>query len=242
MVVHTCNSSMFKASLGYTERPLSQQTKKKETENKVKTKYLQIFPDDCTWRSRQTLERQKGVNKGSDTQSSFIIGRETGLGSYLLTPLSSFFFFFWQYGGFKLVSYFLGRYSTTWPLEPLTALFCIIIFFFAVLWLELRTYILSHSNSPFFCDGFFQDRVSWTVCLGWLRTVMLLISASWVARSTSVSHQHPACIGCFWDRVSGTICPGWLWTWIFLISAYWVARITFIFIFLWILSDFFHEC
>jgi hypothetical protein len=44
-----------------------------------------------------------------------------------------------------------------------------------------------------FCDGFFQDRGSWTICLGWLRTVILLISASWVARVIGVSHWHPAC-------------------------------------------------
>jgi hypothetical protein len=34
----------------------------------------------------------------------------------------------------------------------------------------------------------FLDRVSWTVCLGWLWTVILLISASWLARITGVSH------------------------------------------------------
>jgi hypothetical protein len=43
-----------------------------------------------------------------------------------------------------------------------------------------------------FYDRFFQDRVSWTICLGWLWTMILLISASWVARITDVSHRHPA--------------------------------------------------
>jgi hypothetical protein len=33
-------------------------------------------------------------------------------------------------------------------------------FFLAVLELELRAYTLSHYTSPFFCEGFFQDRVS----------------------------------------------------------------------------------
>jgi TRAP-type C4-dicarboxylate transport system permease large subunit len=42
------------------------------------------------------------------------------------------------------------------------------------------------------CDGFFQDRVSWTICPGWLHTVVLLISAFWVARTTGISHQHSA--------------------------------------------------
>jgi hypothetical protein len=31
-----------------------------------------------------------------------------------------------------------------------------------------------------------------TICLGWLWTVMLLISASWVPRITGMSHQHLA--------------------------------------------------
>jgi hypothetical protein len=34
----------------------------------------------------------------------------------------------------------------------------------------------------------FPDRVSWTICLGWLRTAIILISASWVARIAGVSH------------------------------------------------------
>jgi hypothetical protein len=38
----------------------------------------------------------------------------------------------------------------------------------------------------------FQDRVSWTICLGWIRTAILLISASWVARITGVSYRHLA--------------------------------------------------
>jgi hypothetical protein len=44
----------------------------------------------------------------------------------------------------------------------------------------------------FFCEGFFWDRVSWTIYQGWLWTVILLISASWVARFIGVSHWHPA--------------------------------------------------
>jgi hypothetical protein len=45
--------------------------------------------------------------------------------------------------------------------------------------------------SVLFCDGFIWDRVSWTICPG-LWTTILLISASWVARITCVSHQSPA--------------------------------------------------
>jgi hypothetical protein len=47
-------------------------------------------------------------------------------------------------------------------------------------------------HQPFFCDGIFQDRVSWTICLDWFWTVILLISASCVARITGVSHRYPA--------------------------------------------------
>jgi hypothetical protein len=42
------------------------------------------------------------------------------------------------------------------------------------------------------CEGFFSffwDRVSWTICLGWHRTLILLVSASWGARIIGVSHQ-----------------------------------------------------
>jgi hypothetical protein len=35
-------------------------------------------------------------------------------------------------------------------------------------------------------------RVSWTICLNWPQTAILLISASQVARITGVRHWHPA--------------------------------------------------
>jgi hypothetical protein len=38
------------------------------------------------------------------------------------------------------------------------------------------------------CVGYFQGRVSQTICPGWSWTVILLISASWVARIIGVSH------------------------------------------------------
>jgi hypothetical protein len=40
----------------------------------------------------------------------------------------------------------------------------------------------------FFCDEFSQDRVLQTLSPGWHWTVILLISASWVARIAGVSH------------------------------------------------------
>jgi hypothetical protein len=47
-------------------------------------------------------------------------------------------------------------------------------------------------HQPFRRYFFFRVRVSQTICLGWLRTSTLLISASFVARITGMSHQHPA--------------------------------------------------
>jgi hypothetical protein len=38
--------------------------------------------------------------------------------------------------------------------------------------------------------GIFQYRVSWTICTSWHQTVILLISAFWKARITSMSLQH----------------------------------------------------
>jgi hypothetical protein len=65
------------------------------------------------------------------------------------------------------------------------------IFFFIVLEFELRVYTLSHF-ATLFCVGFFQDRVSGIICPSWIRTKILLISASWVARIIGVSHWCPA--------------------------------------------------
>jgi hypothetical protein len=42
------------------------------------------------------------------------------------------------------------------------------------------------------CVEYFWDRVSQTICLGWLQTVILFISASWVARITGMSQWHSA--------------------------------------------------
>jgi hypothetical protein len=44
----------------------------------------------------------------------------------------------------------------------------------------------------FFVMGFLEKGSHRTVCLAWLPTEMLLISASWVARITGVSYWHPA--------------------------------------------------
>jgi hypothetical protein len=41
-------------------------------------------------------------------------------------------------------------------------------------------------HKSFFCEGFFWDRVTQTIFLGWLWTLILLISASWIARITGM--------------------------------------------------------
>jgi hypothetical protein len=75
----------------------------------------------------------------------------------------------------------------------------IVINLLTVLGLELRAlYLLGGAliawatPSAHFCEGFFWDRVSWTICPGWPWISILLISASWVSGITGGSHQHPA--------------------------------------------------
>jgi hypothetical protein len=65
--------------------------------------------------------------------------------------------------------------------------------FFAALGFEIRTsHLLRRSTTSatppgLFCDGYFQDRVLRSTCPGWLWTLILLISASWVARIIGMS-------------------------------------------------------
>jgi hypothetical protein len=55
---------------------------------------------------------------------------------------------------------------------------------------------LPWATSPplFLCAGFFRDRVSQIIFPGWLQTMTLLISASWVPRITAVSHWSERCV------------------------------------------------
>jgi hypothetical protein len=73
------------------------------------------------------------------------------------------------------------------------------LFIFVVLELELRaTHLLGRwfttwATPALFCVGYFQDTVLQTIYpAGWLWNLILLISASGVARISGVSHQHPA--------------------------------------------------
>jgi hypothetical protein len=47
------------------------------------------------------------------------------------------------------------------------------------------------------------DRVFQTICPGWLQTLVLLISVSWIAGITGMSHQHPAWNSyyCLWPYI-----------------------------------------
>jgi hypothetical protein len=65
---------------------------------------------------------------------------------------------------------------------------------------------LNHSSDPFFV-GYFQDRVLWTLSPGCIWTVILLISASRVAKITGVSHQRLAVMWYFQRMLSY-----YLWT------------------------------
>jgi hypothetical protein len=60
-------------------------------------------------------------------------------------------------------------------------------FFFLELGLEFRTYTLNHYTSPFLCLVFSRQGLM-TYLHGWLWNLFLLISASWVARITDLSH------------------------------------------------------
>jgi hypothetical protein len=53
----------------------------------------------------------------------------------------------------------------------------------------------------------FRDRVSCTICLAWLWTMILLVSASWVAGITGVSHQNLAKVGFSNMRRGGLLSP-----------------------------------
>jgi hypothetical protein len=90
--------------------------------------------------------------------------RRQGVWKVLQHSLKRFFFFFLVVLAFELnASRLLGRHSTPWA-----------------------------TPSVLFCVGYFQNRVSWTICPGWLQTLILLISASHVARITGMSHWYSA--------------------------------------------------
>jgi hypothetical protein len=68
---------------------------------------------------------------------------------------------------------------------------------------KLELYFSSHTPSSF-CCGKFGDRFSWTICMDYYQTMILLISASQAVRITGVSHQHLSIFLIF-----ETSSPGW---------------------------------
>jgi hypothetical protein len=76
-------------------------------------------------------------------------------------------------------SIFIHKYRMIWWIHHIHSPF--FLSFFSV-WLY---WALNSGPTPWatpaalFCDGCFRDRVSQTICLGLLQTVILLVSASW---------------------------------------------------------------
>jgi hypothetical protein len=68
---------------------------------------------------------------------------------------------------------------------------CLFFFFFFGVTRQAR-YHLNHSVSPVFVLGVFKIESCELFAWGWLPTMMLLISASWVARITGVRCWRPA--------------------------------------------------
>jgi hypothetical protein len=103
-------------------------------------------------------------------------------------------------GLFILVTIYLTfSYSTVALTSAWSISFHLVLCFFTVLGFEARAYTLCHSNSPFcFVKDFFWDRASQTICPGWLQAIILLISASWVARIDRREPLAPSLI-LFWN-------------------------------------------
>jgi hypothetical protein len=93
--------------------------------------------------------------------------------SWLFSPqLSISIYLFLQNWG-------LNSRHTPWATLP-ALFFCAEVFFFFFFFF----FFLGRAR----CAEFFWDRVLRTICLGWLWSTVLLISASWVAKITGVSH------------------------------------------------------
>jgi hypothetical protein len=86
--------------------------------------------------------------------------------------MSSLCFWFWQYW--------------VWPQVLILA--------------EQVLYYLTHSTSPVWCCIVYMIRSRELFSQSWLRTMILLISASWVTRITGVSHQPVALWICLFSR------------------------------------------
>jgi hypothetical protein len=78
-------------------------------------------------------------------------------------------------------------WQPTWQKMNLNLIF----FFFCSTGVWTQGLHLEPLHQPFFVMRFFWHRVSQTICPCWFQTMILLISVSWVARITGVSHWRP---------------------------------------------------
>jgi hypothetical protein len=87
-------------------------------------------------------------------------------------------------------------WKSGYPLFPLS-----VFFFFCGDGIWTQGLHLKPLHQPFFVKGFFEIG-SWTICPGWLWTVILLISAPWVAKITGMSHWRPAPLSSLWIKIA----------------------------------------
>jgi hypothetical protein len=88
---------------------------------------------------------------------------------------------------------FLYTFGRSWLFHYSVSVICYIVWFFFLQYWDLNTGPSPWAIPPaLFCEFFFKDRVSLTVFLGWLQTIILLTFASWVTRIIGVSYQAPS--------------------------------------------------
>jgi hypothetical protein len=96
-----------------------------------------------------------------------------------------FFFFFGE-----TVAWACKEGTLLYPFSHTSSPFCSLFYFILFFWYwGLNSGPTPWPTPPaFFCNGFFWHRLLRTICLGWLRTAILLIYVSWVTRITGMSH------------------------------------------------------
>jgi hypothetical protein len=98
-----------------------------------------------------------------------------------------------DYFGYGFVSLYLFREPTFCFIDSFISLiFALKFFFFFNTRASTQGLHLEPLHQPYFCEGCFEIRSCKLFAQGWLQTVILLISAPWVARITGMSHW---CLG-----------------------------------------------
>jgi hypothetical protein len=111
----------------------------------------------------------------------------------------------WSCAEAKRIDYHSNKRWAIWSPNPKKQ-FISMLFFFWWYW-DLNSGPTSWATLPALLWWVFSDRVSRAICLGWLRTAILLISASWVARIIGVSHWCPASIHLFFAQIKALPFP-----------------------------------